>query len=132
MRAAITAKLDEVLAALAQQGRAPRRYLRWISVAKGRDLQPITCDEICYFHADNKCTLVVTATSQSLINKTIRQLVDELDPEVFVQIHRATVVNVNATAAIDRDLKGHLLVRLKRREERLSVSTSYAHVFKHG
>lgn len=125
------AKLDEVLKALAEQSRAPRRYLRWISAAKGRNLQVITCDEICYFHADNKYTLVVTATSQSLINKTIRQLVDELDPEVFVQIHRATIVNVNAIAAVDRDLRGHLLVRLKRREERLPVSTSCAHIFKH-
>jgi DNA-binding LytR/AlgR family response regulator len=73
----------------------------------------------------------VTATSQSLINKTIRQLVDELDPEVFVQIHRATVVNVNAIAAIDRDLRGNLKVRLKQREEQLPVSTSHAHIFKH-
>lgn len=123
--------LDQVLKALAEQTRAPRRYLRWISVAKGRNLQVITCDEICYFQADNKYTLVVTATSQSLINKTIRQLVDELDPEVFVQIHRATVVNVNAVAAVDRDLRGHLVVRLKRREERLPVSASFAHIFKH-
>ena len=125
------ANLDQVLKALAEQTRAPRRYLRWISVAKGRNLQVITCDEICYFQADNKYTLVVTATSQSLINKTIRQLVDELDPEVFVQIHRATVVNVNAVAAVDRDLRGHLVVRLKRREERLPVSASFAHIFKH-
>ncbi len=120
-----------MLKALAEQSRASRHYLRWISVSKGRNLQLITCDEICYFQADNKYTLVVTATSQSLINKTIRQLVDELDPEVFVQIHRATVVNVNAIAAIDRDLRGHLKVRLKRREERLPVSTSHAHIFKH-
>jgi DNA-binding LytR/AlgR family response regulator len=127
----VPANLDKVLQALAEQARAPRRHLRWISVAKGRNLQLITCDEICYFQADNKYTLVVTATSQSLINKTIRQLVDELDPEVFVQIHRATVVNVNAIAAIDRDLRGNLMVRLKQRAERLPVSTSHAHIFKH-
>ena len=125
------ANLDKVLEALAEQTRAPRQHLRWISVAKGRNLQLITCDEICYFQADNKYTLVVTPTSQSLINKSIRQLVDELDPEVFVQIHRATVVNVNAIAAIDRDLRGNLKVRLKQREERLQVSASHAHIFKH-
>jgi DNA-binding LytR/AlgR family response regulator len=123
--------LDKVLEALAEQVRAPRQHLRWISVAKGRNLQLITCDEICYFQADNKYTLVVTATSQSLINRTIRQLIHELDPEVFVQIHRATVVNVNAIAAIERDSRGNLTVRLKQRVERLPVSTSHAHVFKH-
>jgi DNA-binding LytR/AlgR family response regulator len=125
------ANLEEVLKALAEQARAPRQHLRWISVAKGRNVQLITCSEICYFQADSKYTLVVTATSQSLINKTIRQLVDELDPEVFVQIHRATVVNINAIAAIDRDLRGNLKVRLKQREERLPVSASHAHIVKH-
>jgi DNA-binding LytR/AlgR family response regulator len=125
------ANLEGLLTALAGGNRPAPQYLRWISVAHGRNVRLITCDEICYFKADNKYTLVVTATSQSLINKTIRQLVDELDPEVFVQIHRGTVVNLNAIASIDRDLHGSLMVRLKQREEKLPVSASYANLFKH-
>lgn len=125
------ANLDGLLQVLAERSRPAKPYLRWISVAHGRSMQLITCDEICYFQADNKYTLVVTAASQPLINKTIRQLADELDPEVFLQIHRGTLVNVNAIAAIDRSLRGSLTVRLKQRPEKLPVSASFAQQFRH-
>jgi DNA-binding LytR/AlgR family response regulator len=124
------ADLRGLLATLAERVPA-RRYLRWISVAQGRNLQLITCEEICYFQADNKVTLVVTAAGESLINKTIKQLAEELDPERFVQIHRGTIVNIQAIAAIDRDLQGAMKVRFKQRDERLPVSATYAHVFRH-
>ena len=55
---------------------------------------------------------------------------DELDPEAFLQVHRGTIVNVSAIAAVHRDLRGHLEIRLKEREETLPVSASFAHWFK--
>jgi DNA-binding LytR/AlgR family response regulator len=125
------ARLEGLLQMLADRGTAARPYLRWICVEQGRSMQLITCEEICYFQADNKYTLVATAGGESLINKTIRELVGELDPEIFLQIHRGTVVNVNAIAAIDRDLRGGLKLRLRRRDERLAVSATFAHHFRH-
>ena len=97
---------------------------------QGRTVQLITVDQICYFQADNKYTMVVTASMQSLINKTIRELLEELDPEIFLQIHRGTIVNVNAIAAVHRDLRGRVEVELKQRKEALQVSASFAHLFK--
>jgi DNA-binding LytR/AlgR family response regulator len=90
----------------------------------------ITVDEISYFQADNKCTTVVTPTGQSLINKTIKELVEELDPESFFQIHRGTIVNVSAIAAIHRDLRGRLEMRLKHGGLALPVSASFARLFR--
>jgi DNA-binding LytR/AlgR family response regulator len=124
------ANLDALLATLAERGRTSRRHLRWISVAQGRTVRLITVDEICYFQADNKYTAVVTANSQSLINKTIRELLEELDPETFFQIHRGTIVNVNAIAAVHRDRRGHPEIELKQRKEKLQVSASFAHLFR--
>ena len=125
------ARLDGLLRALAEKNEPPAtRFLRWISVAQGRMVRLITIDEICFFQADNKYTIVVTAGGQSLISKTIKELVDELDPEVFLQIHRGTIVNVNAIAAVHRDLRGRLEVRLKDRSEALQVSASFSHLFK--
>lgn len=124
------ADLRELLARLAERGQGGRKFLRWISVAQGRTVRLITVDEICYFQADNKYTAVVTANSQSLINKTIRELLEELDPETFFQIHRGTIVNVNAIAAVHRDLRGHPEIELKQRKERLPVSASFAHLFR--
>jgi DNA-binding LytR/AlgR family response regulator len=124
------ADLEGLLRTLAEQGRTARKFLRWISVAEGRNVRLITVEEICYFQADNKYTVVVMPTRQSLIYKTIKELVDELDPEVFFQIHRGTIVNINAIAAIHRNLRGRLEVHLKQRKEALPVSASFAHRFK--
>ena len=72
----------------------------------------------------------MTAGSQSLISKTIKELVDELDPDVFLQVHRGTIVNVNAISAVRRDFRGRLEIELKQRRETLPVSASFAHLFK--
>jgi DNA-binding LytR/AlgR family response regulator len=125
------ANLEWLLKTLAEQSRPARQYLRWISVAQGRTVRLITTDEICYFQADNKYTTVVMAAGQSLIDKTIKELVDELDPEIFQQIHRGTIVNMNAIAAVHRDLRGRFQVRLKQRSEALQVSASFANLFRH-
>ena len=125
------ANLEGLLCALLDQPRNARQFLRWISVAQGRTVRLITVDEICYFEAENKYTAVVTATTRSLINKTIKELKDELDPQVFLQIHRGTLVNINAISAVHRDLHGRLSVHLKQRNDILQVSASFAPLFRH-
>jgi DNA-binding LytR/AlgR family response regulator len=90
----------------------------------------ITVDEICYFQSDTKYTRAVTAGSESLIRKSLKELLEELDPSSFWQIHRSTVVNVNAIAGVSRDFAGHLFVKLKARKETLAVSQPFAHLFR--
>jgi DNA-binding LytR/AlgR family response regulator len=124
------ANLDGILKRLADQADKARDYMRWITASQGDELRLITVDEICYFQADNKYTLVVTPKQESLIRRPIKELVDELDPAVFWQIHRGTLVNVNAVAGVTRDIGGHLRVRLKERKETLPVSDPYVHRFK--
>jgi len=124
------ANLEALLRSLGERSRRPGQFLRWISIGEGKTVRLITIEEICYFQAENKYTMVVTGSTRSLINKTIKELLDELDPEVFFQIHRGTIVNVNAIAAIHRDLRGRQEIRLKLREETLPVSASFAHWFK--
>ena len=124
------ANLDGILKALAEKAKEERKYLRWITASQGANLRLITVEEVCYFQADNKYTLVATADMQSLIKRPIKELVDELDPNLFWQIHRSTLVNVNAIAGVNRDFRGHLHVRLKSRKETLAVSETYVHLFK--
>lgn len=128
--ASAPANLDGLLRALTESSTSAKNYLRWITASQGSELRLITVEEICYFEADNKYTLVVTAQQQSLIRRPIKELIDELDPKVFWQIHRGTVVNVNAIAGVTRDMGGHLLVKLKERKETLAVSEPYRHLFR--
>jgi len=124
------ADLSNLLTGLARQKAEAKTYLRWVNASAGTTIKLITVEEICYFRADTKYTLVVTPGSESLIRKPIKELVDELDPNLFWQIHRSTLVNVNAIAGVTRDLRGHLQVKLKQRTEALPVSEGYTHLFR--
>lgn len=124
------ASLDGLIRTLAEAAGAKKEYLRWITASQGNELRLITVEEIVYFQADNKYTLVVTADKESLIRRPIKELIDELDPGMFWQIHRGTLVNVNAIAGVQRDIGGHLRVRVKGRKETLAVSEPYHGLFR--
>jgi len=107
-----------------------REYLRWIAASQGGETRLVTMDEIVYFRSDNKYTLVATADKEALIRISIKELAEQVDPGVFWQIHRGTIVNVGYIAGVTRDMRGHMALRLKKRSETLSVSDSYTHLFK--
>ena len=104
--------------------------LKWIRASLGNVMQMIPVADVVYFRAEDKYTKVVTRDAEALIRKPIRDLYDELDQEAFWQIHRATIVNLNATARIERDFRDQPVITLKSRPERLTVSRTFAHRFK--
>ena len=125
------AKIEGLLESLAARVQGKRRdYLRWITASQGEETRLVTMDEILYFRSDNKYTVVATSGDEELIRLSIRDLAEQLDPELFWQVHRGTLVNVNFIAGITRDFRGHLALRLKKRTETLAVADSYAHRFK--
>ena len=126
----VPANLNGLLDNLANPRPRTGQYLRWINASRGEDVQLITIEEVRYFQSDMKYTRVVAAKRDGLIRKTIKELVAELDPSMFWQMHRAAIVNLNAVESVGRDLKGHVVLRLKDRPELLSVSQPYAHLFR--
>lgn len=124
------ANLEDLVRDLAGKLGAAREYMRWVTASQGDDIRLITVEQILYFKSDARYTLVVTHDQESLIRRPIKELADEIDPRVFWQIHRGTIVNANAIGGVTRDFRGHLLVKLKGRKETLPVSESYTHLFK--
>jgi DNA-binding LytR/AlgR family response regulator len=118
------------LRGLDRQAPSAPRYLQWINASRGSSVRLLTVEEIVYFKADQKYTMVVTPDAEALIKKTIRDLTDELDPTLFWQVHRSTLVNVHAIESVSRDDRGNLSLRLKQRPETLAVSEAYQHLFR--
>ena len=110
-------------------GAAPG-YLQWIQASVGSAIQMIPVADVLFFISDEKYTRVQTSQLEALIRKPIKELVDELDPKLFWQIHRSTLVNVNEIADVTRDMHGHLKVQLRSRKESLAVSEPYNHLFR--
>ena len=100
--------LQQLLHKLASQlspGNAPK-YLQWIQASVGPAIQMIPVSDVLFFISDEKYTRVQTAKVEALIRKPIKELVDELDPALFWQIHRSTLVNSHAIDGITRDFRG--------------------------
>ena len=105
-------------------------FLKWIKVRHGEDVRLISVDEVRYFKAEDKYTVVKTPTGEFLIKKSIRQLATALDPDLFWRIHRGTIINVNFIGRINRSFAGRLTIKLEDLPETLTVSRSYSHLFK--
>lgn len=106
------------------------RFLQWIQASMGQQIRMIPVADVLFFTSDEKYTRVQTEGYEALIRKPIKELVDELDPEMFWQIHRATIVNVKAITGISRDFRGRQLVQVKGHASKLEVSRNYTHLFK--
>jgi DNA-binding LytR/AlgR family response regulator len=127
----INASVTAMLAQLTEKIAAPKpAHLQWIQASIGQDLRMIPVEEILFFRSDEKYTCVQTEKYEALIRKPVRDLADELDPALFWQIHRATLVNVNAIEGVTRDIRGRHLVMIKGRSDKLEVSRSFLHLFK--
>jgi DNA-binding LytR/AlgR family response regulator len=125
--------LDAVLSALA--GELRRRSpagdrLQWIRASVGQMIKLIPVDEVLYFRSDEKYTLVVWVGGEALIRKSIRELLDGLEPETFIQIHRSTIVNLRFVAQVIKGPNETAEVHLKGRNETLSVSRNHVHWFR--
>ncbi|MBB5206048.1 DNA-binding LytR/AlgR family response regulator [Inhella inkyongensis] len=122
-----TQQLLERLAA--QLGRGSS-YLQWIRASVGQMLKLIPVDEVIYLRSDEKYTLVAWREGEALIRTPLKELIEQLDPDQFVQVHRSVVVNLRAVAHVTRGVNETADIHLKGRDEVLPVSRSYLHLFK--
>jgi len=120
------------LASLLENKGAPKPqagYLRWIQAQVGSSLRMVSTREVLFFQSDEKYTRVQTATSEFLIRKTLKELLDELDPEEFWRVHRSTLVRVDAIAEVARDGRGRQMLKLKNYAGELEVSRNHSYLF---
>ena len=104
--------------------------MKWIKAAVGKTVKLIAVGDVAYFQSDTKYTRVVMEGGEALIRTPLKELLPELDPEKFWQIHRGTIVNLDAVASVLREYAERQFVLLKGRQERLPISRQFVHLFK--
>ncbi len=123
-----TATMERLITAL--NHKESPGYLKWLKVRHGDEIRLIAVDDVYYFKAEDKYTVVRTHQGESLIKKSIRQLTEELDPMQFWRIHRGTIICIHRIANVSRSFGGRYIIKLKELPETLTVSRSYTHLFK--
>ena len=123
---------DDGLARALEQWVPPRpaQPLRWVRASKGEITHQIAVTDVVYFHADEKYTVVRTRDAEHLIRTPIQELIEQLDPDQFWQVHRSTIINLAMLAGTWRDDDSRLFVRFKGLTMELPVSRAYVPRFK--
>jgi len=122
--------LDQLSRRLGSDGFKPREHMRWVQASVGANIRMIPTSEILFFRAEDKYTRVQTEGYEALIRTPIKDLIEALDPKEFWQIHRSTLVRVDAITQVSRNFRGKQVVHLKGSDEKLEVSRSFNHLFK--
>lgn len=131
--AADTNALLEQLAARLQKNPTPTN-LRWLRVSVGQTLRLVAVEEIDYLRSEDKYTLVAWHNADGdagdgLIRTPLKELLDQLDPTQFAQVHRSVVVNLRAISHVVRGENETAQIHLRSRPEKLPVSRTYLHLF---
>ncbi len=126
----LEATLSQLRGLLAPQSLAAAPRLSVIQASVGNTLHMVPVASVLYLEAADKYVRVLTAEREYLIRTPLKDLIAQLDPHLFWQIHRATVVQASAVAALTRDEHGKLWLQLRGSADKLAVSRIYAHLFK--
>jgi len=112
----------------AAAGAVPR--LAVIQAQVGNLVHLVPVEDVLYFEAADKYVRVITAEREHLIRASLRELLPQLDPQAFWQVHRGTVVQARAIASARREESGKVTLTLRGHAEKLTASRLYAHLFK--
>lgn len=107
----------------------PLRYIT-ASEAGGVTVRLVPVQDVLYFEAADKYVRVLTSHAEYLIRTPLRQLLAQLDPQLFWQVHRGVIVRASAIEAVHRDEGGRLRLQLRERSEQLAVSRLFAQLFR--
>lgn len=104
-------------------------YLKFFRAGIGDTVRIVPVDEVTHLQAQDKYVSLYTADGEQLIRISLKELADQLDPNLFVQVHRGTIVNMRSVVSADRDFSGRVMLTLKQVKEKVQVSRQYAHLF---
>jgi DNA-binding LytR/AlgR family response regulator len=111
-----------------QEASSPR--LRWITAGEGGSVRLVPIDDVVFFQAQDKYTRVVTRKAEAHIRRPLKDILPELDPDVFWQIHRSVIVRVTAVQNMRRDEDGGHVISIAGRTETLPIASGYVHRFR--
>jgi DNA-binding LytR/AlgR family response regulator len=126
------ADLSQLLEALdvGLRARQTQTNLKWVTASLGDTVKMFPIEDVLFFQAQDKYVRVVTMTDEAVIRTPLKDLIRQLDPETFWQIHRSLIVRASVIERVQKDALGHYSARIRGHAESLPVSASFQSRFK--
>jgi DNA-binding LytR/AlgR family response regulator len=105
-------------------------FIKWITASAPGGVKMVSVDDVRFFQAEDKYVRVGSAAGDVHIRTPLKALLAELDPDVFWQIHRGTVVRVSAIRRVVRDGDQRLKVLLTDSAAAFPVSAAFERRFR--
>ncbi len=122
--------LEAVLSKIAQAVERKDEYVHYLRAASGKTTRLISVSDVLFIRAQSKYTTVVTREGEFLMRVSLTELIKQLDPEQFWQIHRSIIVNVSKVISLIQKGREEHGLRIRDHDELLPVSRSFLHLFK--
>jgi two-component system, LytTR family, response regulator len=110
-RPEIQSLLRQIASAMQPQQNAAR--LDRIPSRIGERVHFLELARITHFFAEDKLTYAATAEKNWVVDRTIAELEEKLDPVRFVRVHRSTIVNLDHVDELYSWFGGRMMLRLK-------------------
>jgi DNA-binding LytR/AlgR family response regulator len=119
-----------LVAALKQISATERKYLRWLNCGQGNEIDVIATSEVLYFQSRDKYTAVITKDKERYVRTPLKELLNELDPDEFWQVHRSSVIRVGAIERVAKDDMSRMHIKLRDHAVLVPVSAAFTGRFK--
>jgi two-component system LytT family response regulator len=116
-------QIHELLERLSSVAAAQPDYPARIASRIGERVEFVELSRVTHFFAADKLTYAATSAKNYVVDHTIQELEQKLDPRKFIRIHRATLLNLDCVHDLHPMFAGRMLVRLKdEKKTELTVS----------
>jgi len=88
-------------------------WLDRIASRTGDKVEPIELRRVTHFFSKDKLTFAATAERSHVVDLTISELEQKLDPARFIRIHRGTILNMDHLLDLHTLFSGRMVARLK-------------------
>jgi len=130
LRPTIDNQLIDTLKQLSTISTNERKYLRWLNCGQGNEIDVIAVGEVLFFQSRDKYTAVITSEKERYIRTPLRDLLNELDPDEFWQVHRASVIRVAAIERVVKNDIGKMHIKLRGIDMSVAVSAAFTGRFR--
>ncbi|ROP21096.1 LytR/AlgR family response regulator transcription factor [Vibrio crassostreae] len=129
--ATLMSQLQQLSQSTSQQNK--QQYLTWLKASVGEDIHLISVDDVAYFKAEDKYVSIFKkrqggSLEEFILRVSLKDLLAQLNPDEFWQIHRSVVVKVSAIDKVKKGLSGQMSAYVS--GEKLPVSRASQVLFK--